>query len=67
PTHHRKFIVENWIDLENSLTQDFLKFLDGIKKNNSYRKKGITSVPMFIGYKIPSGEVHWQCFNNGLN
>ncbi len=61
PVHHRRFIVENWIDLERSVTQDFLKFLDSIKKNNSYKKKGITSVPFFVGYNIPSGEVHWQC------
>lgn len=61
PTHYRRFIVENWIDLEKSITQDFLKFLDGVKKNNLYKKKGITSVPLFVGYNIPSGEVHWQC------
>lgn len=61
PTRHRRFIVENWVDLENGLTQDFLKFLDGIKKNNSFKKKGITSIPLFVGYNIPSGEVYWQC------
>lgn len=61
PTHHRRFIVENWVDLENGLTQDFLKFLDGIKRNNPFNKKGITSIPLFVGYNIPSGEVYWQC------
>lgn len=61
PTHHRRFIVENWVDLEKGLTQDFLKFIDGIKKNNSFKKKGITSIPLFVGYNIPSGEVYWQC------
>jgi len=61
PVHNRRFIVENWNDLQPYVSQEFMKFLYGVKKDNDFNKKGITELPLFIGYKIPAGETHWQC------
>jgi len=61
PVRNKRFIVENWNDLQPYISQEFMKFLYGIKKDNDFNKKGITELPLFIGYTIPTGETHWQC------
>jgi len=61
PVRNKRFIVDSWGDIEQYVTQEFLKFLNGVKKNNNFRKQGISELPLFIGYKIPTGETHWQC------
>ena len=60
PVHDRKFVVENWSDIEPYVTQEFLKLVYEIKKHNDFKKKGIVEFPLFIGYRIPKG-IHWQC------
>lgn len=61
PVKHMRFAVDTWFELEPFVTQEFLKFLYDINKKGVYKKKGIKKLPLFIGYKIPTGEVHWQC------
>ncbi|MFH7010395.1 ThiF family adenylyltransferase [Flavobacterium sp. FlaQc-52] len=58
PTTRKKFIISNWEDLESLVTQDFLKFLDNVQKNNQ-KIKGVP-IPLLIGYKISEVEIHWQ-------
>jgi hypothetical protein len=58
PTTRKKFIISNWEDLGNLVTQDFFKFLDNVQKN-SQKIKG-NPIPLLIGYKISELEIHWQ-------
>lgn len=58
PTTRKKFIISNWEDLKSLVTQDFLKFLDNVQKNNQ-KIKG-DPIPLLIGYKISEVEIHWQ-------
>jgi len=61
PVKHKRFAVESWSELEPFVSQEFLKFLYDIDKKGAYKKAGIKKLPLFIGYKIPTGEIHWQC------
>lgn len=60
PVYHGRFILEKWSDLENYLSQDFLKFLYSVKKSTNFKKLGIKEIPFLLGYPIPNGEIHWQ-------
>lgn len=55
PVINGRFIVESWADLEPVVSKPFLKYL------HAFSKKGTTEIPILFGYKIPSGETHWQC------
>lgn len=61
PVKHKRFAVESWPELEPFVSQEFLKFLYDINKNGIFNKKDIKIIPLLIGYKIPTGEIHWQC------
>jgi len=61
PVNNRRFIIENWLELEQYISQESLKFLDGVRKSMIFRQNKISELPILIGYKIPTGEVHWQC------
>ncbi|WP_348825508.1 ThiF family adenylyltransferase [Flavobacterium aestuarii] len=58
PTIKKKFIISNWKNLENLVTQDFFKFLYKVQKDNQ-KIKG-NPIPLLIGYKISELEIHWQ-------
>lgn len=61
PVKHRRFIVESWTELETFVSQKFLKFLYNLNKSGYFKKKELKQFPLLIGYKISSGEIHWQC------
>lgn len=58
PVIKKKFIISNWEDIEDLVTQDFFKFLYGVQKNN--QKIRGNPIPILIGYKISELEIHWQ-------
>jgi len=58
PVQNKKFIINNWKDLEKFVGQDFFRFLYNVQKAN-YKNKG-NVIPLFVGYKISETEVHWQ-------
>ncbi len=55
PVFSRKFAVENWLQLANTLGQEFLGFLSKFLK-----QAGKRTVPLLIGYNISKTEIHWQ-------
>lgn len=59
PVHHKRFAVENWKDLENLVSQPFMDFLYALDKR-TFSKDKPSIIPLLIGYKISSNEVHWQ-------
>jgi ubiquitin-protein ligase len=61
PVTNRRFIVENWQDLEKFVGQDFMSFLYNIKKNGPLKNGREKNLPLLIGYNIPENEIHWQC------
>jgi hypothetical protein len=61
PVVNRRFVIENWHDLEKLVRQDFMSFLYQIKKNNPLKNGGDKNLPLLIGYNIPDNEIHWQC------
>jgi hypothetical protein len=58
PVQNKKFIINNWKDLEKFVGQDFFRFLYNVQKAN-YKNKG-NVIPLFVGYKISETEIHWQ-------
>ena len=58
PTTKKKFIISNWKNLENLVTQDFFNILYKVQKDNQ-KIKG-NPIPLLIGYKISELEIHWQ-------
>lgn len=58
PTTKKKFIISNWKNLENLVTQDFFNFLYKVQKDNQ-KIKG-NPIPLLVGYKISELEIHWQ-------
>lgn len=58
PTTGKKFAISNWKNLESLITQDFLKFLYNVQKNNQ-KIKG-NPIPLLVGYMISEVEIHWQ-------
>jgi hypothetical protein len=58
PIRNKKFIINNWQDLEPFVNQDFHKFLYTVQRINN-RIKGFP-MPLLVGYKISDVEIHWQ-------
>lgn len=58
PVQRRRFIINNWLDLQSLVSQDFFYFLYTFQK--TYRKLIGTTVPLMIGYRISDVEIHWQ-------
>ncbi|MBP7809069.1 MAG: ThiF family adenylyltransferase [Bacteroidia bacterium] len=60
PAKHKRFIIDNWLDLEPYVDASFMDFL--YKFQTEIPKKD-RSKPlfMFVGYEVPGNEVHWQC------
>ena len=58
PITKKKFIISNWKNLENLVTQDFFNFLYKVQKDNQ-KIKG-NPIPLLVGYKISELEIHWQ-------
>lgn len=54
PAIHNRFSYSNWLDLENLVPDNFLKFLYDIS-----RKHKNTFIPVFFGYKTVDNEIHW--------
>jgi len=59
PAKLNRFAFNNWSDLTPFLDQKFLSLLHSFQKENVAKHKG-KSVPIFIGYKTISTEIHWQ-------
>jgi len=59
PVYHKRFVIENWMDLEKHVSQSFMSFLYKLDKQTSSKERSLI-IPFLIGYKIPSNEVHWQ-------
>lgn len=57
PAVHNKFIIKGYKELEPLLSQKQLDFIHTFAKT---RKEKAGFFPLFIGYKIPDGYVHWQ-------
>lgn len=55
---NKRFVIDNWSDLKDHLSQDFLKFLHFVEKKHS--GKQVYRIPLFIGYKTIGNELHWQ-------
>lgn len=58
PAKFKRFAFENWRELESFIRQDFLEFLHDVEK--AYNKKKGSLFPLFIGYRIPGNEIHWE-------
>lgn len=55
PVFSRKFAVENWLQLADTLSQEFLGFLSKLLK-----QAGKRTVPLLVGYNISKTEIHWE-------
>lgn len=53
PVKFDRFILGYWSDFQGLFSQVFLRFLYELKK-------GVSNLPIFIGYKTIENEVHWQ-------
>lgn len=58
PVNNRRFIINNWDELNRYVHKDFLGFLCDIKKNLDFQSSHF--LPIMIGYKISETEIHWQ-------
>jgi len=58
PIEHKRFIVEKWSCLAPFINQNFMHFMQKAKERFA---STTTPIPLFIGYKIPGNEIHWQC------
>ena len=58
PSNNRRWVYETWDELRPFLPQIFLSFLHSVDLNFQKRKE--RKIPLFVGYKLPSGESHWQ-------
>lgn len=57
PAIHSRFAFSNWLELEEFLTDDFLKFLYNFTKRHKKHKGAF--VPIFFGYETVENEIHW--------
>ncbi|MDN3596805.1 ThiF family adenylyltransferase [Zunongwangia endophytica] len=60
PAKHKRFIITNWIDFSEVLSDEFLKFLHNCEKEYLKKKRKGQYVPLYVGYKISDVEIHWQ-------
>lgn len=58
PSKNERFIFQKWKDLKPFLQQDFCSFLHNVE--TIYSKQEKRHLPLFVGYKITNGEIHWQ-------
>lgn len=58
PATKKKFVINNWKDIENLVSQDFFRFIDNVQKSNQ-KLKG-NAIPLLVGYRISELEMHWQ-------
>lgn len=61
PIVNRRFIIQNWLELEPFVNQGFYTFLYNIEKKNIKLENESKYIPLFIGYRINLEEIHWQC------
>lgn len=59
PIKNKRFAIENWVELEPYVDQSFFDFLYALSTNTPLKNKP-PILPLFIGYKISSFEIHWQ-------
>lgn len=60
PSTHDRFIMMNWGNLNTLLKQGFIEFLHNHQKSRINKQQEGYIMPLFIGYKIPNDEIHWQ-------
>lgn len=61
PTDNGRFVFDSWQDFEPFFPQEFLTFIEQIKRGKITNKDSKLPIPLFIGYQIPTGETHWLC------
>jgi len=61
PVKRERFLIDNWIDLNSSVGQDFMNFFFRCRKYQFKRLIEDKYFPLLIGYNIPENEIHWQC------
>jgi len=67
PVAHKRFAIQKWFDLTPSVNLAFKNFFHQAQTkyggNNQFNH-----IPLFIGYNLPNGEIHWQCaaIENGI-
>jgi len=68
PVVNGRFAISSWNQLEPYVSQKFLSFLyeTGNRIKNAHKNKP-TIIPLLIGYRLGSGEVHWQAIHIHLN
>lgn len=59
PCKYNKFALDDFKDLNDYFTPEQLKFLYSYE-NRFNKKLGGYPVPILLGYKIPTGELHWM-------
>lgn len=57
PATHGKFIIKKYGELSKLLTQQQIDFIHTFEKSHKCDKGFF---PLFCGYKIQNGEIHWQ-------
>ncbi len=57
PSVHNKFIIEDYDTLKGLLSQSQKNYLHYFVKTHKVK---YTFFPLFCGYRIPGGRVHWQ-------
>lgn len=65
PAIHSRFAFSNWLELEEFLTNNFLKFLYNFTKRLKKHKDAF--VPIFFGYETVENEIHWISTNVKIN
>lgn len=60
PVKNKRFIIENWKDLEPYTSNSFLSYLYNLQRVHK-EKKYSGLILLLIGYKISLSEIHWQC------
>ncbi|MCD8739701.1 ThiF family adenylyltransferase [Mucilaginibacter roseus] len=61
PVKNKRFMVEDWDDLNGVLPQDFVDLLAATER--SLRQQNYLKISVLLGYPISDNEIHWQLIN----
>lgn len=59
PAIHGRIAFDDWSQIDTIVSSDFLNFLHSFERDNVKKYKG-SYLPVFIGYKLPNHEIHWE-------
>ncbi|MCW0475308.1 ThiF family adenylyltransferase, partial [Riemerella anatipestifer] len=57
PALYNRFAFSNWLEFKNCIPKEFLDLLN--KHRLKSKKNKSTLLPIFFGYNIPNGKIHW--------